>query len=179
MQPNWFTRLRVKLWPAVACLLGSWAILPGMAAAAPKAAAFERGKDVEVVSLRVGPQGATLNAGQSGSPIDGLVVEIPPGALKREITVKLLYNTGKLSLPKGQGSGIFLGLSADEVREFEKPVTIRIRYDASRHQCLVVVGYAIDNKGRLRAVNSGAQDVKAGTASFSTLIPLLFTWVYN
>jgi hypothetical protein len=42
----------------------------------------------------------------------------------------------------------------------------------------VAGGYAIDAKGRLRAVNSVAQGGQAGTASFSTYVPLLFTWVY-
>jgi hypothetical protein len=160
-------------------LCGSWMTLLGMAAPAPKAASFERGKDIEVVSQRVGPRGATLDAGQRGTPIDGLVVEIPPGALKREIPVKLSYNTGKLTLPFGRSSGVFLGLSADDIKEFDQAVTIRIRYNATTNQSLVVVGYAIDSKGRLRAVNAGSQDGKAGTASFSTYVPMLFTWVYN
>jgi hypothetical protein len=139
---------------------------------------FERGKDVTVVSARVGPQGATLSTGNTGTPVDRITVEIPAGALTQELTVTLSYNTGTLSLPSGESSGVFLGLSAERVNEFQQPVTIRIRYDAKRHQNAVAVGYAIDAKGRLRAVNPGPQDNKAGTASFSTFVPLLFTWVY-
>ena len=146
--------------------------------AATNPAHFERGKDVTVTSARVGPQGATLTTGNTGAPVDGIIVEIPSGALTRELVVTLSYNTGTLSLRSGESSGVFLGLSAEQLNEFQQPVTIRIRYDAKRHQNTVAVGYAIDDKGRLRAVNSVAQDGQAGTASFTTFVPLLFTWVY-
>jgi hypothetical protein len=148
------------------------------ALAASNPAHFDRGKDVTVISVRVGSQGATLTTGNTGRPIDGITVEIPAGALTQELTVTLSYNTGTLSLRSGESSGVFLNLSAEQLNEFQQPVAIRIRYDARRHQNTVAVGYAIDDKGRLRAVNSVAQDGQAGTASFTTFVPLLFTWVY-
>jgi hypothetical protein len=159
-------------------LLCCWVALAEVTLAASNPAHFERGKDVTVVSTRVGPQGATLNTGNTGTPVDGITVEIPAGALTQELNVTLSYNTGTLSLPSGESSGVFLGLSAEQLNEFQQPVTIRIRYDAKRHQNVVLVGYAIDAEGRLRAVNQESQDNKAGLASFSTYVPLLFTWVY-
>ena len=75
--------------------------------------------DVRVVSLRVGPKGSVLHTGQTGTPVDGLSVEIPAGALTNEITINLDYNTGTLSLPSGAGSasGVFLKFSAEGVKK--------------------------------------------------------------
>ena len=90
----------------------------------------------------------------------------------------LSYNTGTLSLPSGEGSGVFFGLTAERVNAFHQLVSIRVRYDAQRHADAVVVGYSIDDQDRLRAVNTESQDSKAGTVTFSTYLPLLVTWVY-
>ena len=164
----------------IAFLLSCWAVLPGMAAVNRPAAQFTVGMDVRVVSLRVGPKGSVLHTGQTGTPVDGLSVEIPAGALTNEITINLDYNTGTLSLPSGAGSasGVFLKFSAEGVKSFPQLVNLHIRFNPARHKSTVVVGYAIDAKGRLRVLNQGPQDVKAGTATFSTLVPLLFTWIY-
>ena len=167
-----------KLWQAVVCLLGCLAALPGIAGDMSKPAHFESGKEVEVVSARVGPQGAVLSTGNLGTPVDGIAVEIPAGALNHEVTVKLSYNTGKLSLNHGQPTGVFLRISAEQVTEFRVPIRIRVSYDPSHWKGYVLVGYAIDQKGRLSGVDSGPKDSQAGTASFSTLVPLLFTCVY-
>jgi hypothetical protein len=128
--------------------------------------------------MRVGPQGAVLRTGKTGTPVDNISVEIPAGALTKETTITLSYNTGKLSLPRGDGSGAFLRISAGTVAEFDEPIKIQVSYDPVRWKGRVLVGYAIDEKGRLASVDSGAIDSKAGTASFTTLVPLLFTWVY-
>lgn len=174
------SRLLTYLRRAMAFLLGFWAVLPGMAAPGKPAAQFTPGTDVTVVSAQVGPKGVVLKAGQTGTPIDGLSVEIPAGALTNEVRVTLGYNTGKLMLPSGAGtaSGVFLKLAAEGIEEFQQLVNIKVQYDPARHKPLVVVGYAIDAKGRLRALNQGPQDTKAGTATFSTFLPILFTWVY-
>ena len=154
------------------------ALLAGAALAAAEPAHFERGQDVPVTTVQVRPQGATLSTGTTGTPVDGITVEIPADALERETAVTLAYNTGTLSLPRGEGSGVFLRLTAEGIGEFRQPVTIRIRCDLQRHPDVVVVGYAIDAKGRLRAVDTESQDNQAGTVTFSTFVPLLLTWVY-
>lgn len=139
---------------------------------------FERGKEILVTTAQVGSTGATLNTGATGTPVDGIAITIPPDALERETTVSLSYNTGTLSLNSGEGSGVFLRIAVEHVREFRQPVKIHVQYAAQRHRDSVVVGYAIDVKGRLHAVDIEAQDRQAGTAAFSTYVPLLLTWVY-
>ena len=157
--------------------LGYWIALVAVPLAVASPAHFERGQDIPVTTTQVRPQGASLSTGTTGTPVDGITVAIPADALERETAVTLAYNTGTLSLPRGEGSGVFLQLTAG-VHEFRQPVTIRIRYDVQRHPDVVVVGYAIDAKGRLRAIDTEAQDNKVGTVTFSTYVPLLLTWVY-
>ena len=156
-----------------------WIALAAVPLAAAGPAHFEHGQDVPVATAHVRPQGATLNTGTTGTPVDGITVEIPADAVEQETTVTLAYNTGTLSLPRGEGSGVFLRLTAAGIGEFRQPVSIHVRYDAQRHRNAVVVGYAIDAKGRLRAVDTEALDSPAGTVTFSTFVPLLLTWVYS
>ena len=126
----------------------------------------------------VGPRGETLRIGNLGTPVDGITVEIPAGALEQVATVTLSYNTGTLSLPSGESSGVFLGVAVDRVKTFQQLVTIRVPYNVQRHAGAVIVGYSIDDKDRLRAVNTESQDNKTGTVTFSTFVSLLLTWVY-
>ena len=172
--------MRSQKMPARGALLlvGGWVALSGYVMAMSPPAHFERGRDIPVLTAQVGPQGATLKLGNTGTPVDGISVEIPAGALERDTTVTLSYNTGTLSLPSGEGCGVFLGLATERVNTFRQWVTIRVHYDAQRYAKTVVVGYCIDDKDRLRAVNTEAQDSRAGTVAFSTYVPLLLTWAY-
>jgi hypothetical protein len=153
-------------------------LLPMRVGAASKPPRFISGTESTVVSSQVGPKGAVLEAGKTGTPIDGISIEIPAGALTKEVTISLGYNTGKLVLPHGESSGIFFRISAGSLKEFNEPVTIHLSYDPLRHKGRVLVGYAIDEKGQLASVDSGTKDSKAGRADFITMVPLLFTWVY-
>jgi len=167
-----------KISPRILLLVGGVAALTGLVSAMSAPAHFERGKEVPVTTAQVGVKGATLSTGNAGTPVDGITVEIPAGAFDRETTVTLSYNTGTLSVPSGECSGVFLGFAAGQVNTFRQLVSIRVRYDPQHHPGAVVVGYCIDSKDRLRAVNTDAQDNKAGTVTFSTYVPLLLTWVY-
>jgi len=144
----------------------------------PQPAHFEPGKSIEVACAVVGPSGATLRIDSSGTPVDGITVEIPAGALARDVTVKLSYDTGTLTLTKGQASGVYLRVSAESVKEFREPIRINIRFDPVRWKGYAVAGYGVDAQGRLEAVDAGPKDYDKGVASFTTLVPLLFTWVY-
>ena len=172
--------MRLQKMPACAVrlLVGGLAALSGVVLAMSAPAHFERGQEIQVTAAQVGPKGATLSTGNHGTPVDGITVEIPAGALEQETTVTLSYNTGTLAVNSGECSGVFLRVAADRVSTFRKLVTIRVRYDAQQRPNVVVVGYAIDAKDRLRSVNTESQDRPAGTVTFSTFVPLLLTWVY-
>ncbi len=174
LMPTW-TTLRERAAVLVGILLLSMVM---NLAGASGPARFQPGKEVVLSSTRVGPAGATLRTGTNGTPVDGITIEIPARALTREATITLSYDTGKLTLPRGDASGVFLRIAAGKLAEFQEPLKINISYDPARWKGRVAVGYAIDEKGQLSAVDLGAQDHKAGTASFFTLVPLHFTWVY-
>ncbi len=146
--------------------------------AASKPARFQSGRETVLSRTRVGPAGATLRTGTNGTPVDGITVEIPKGALAREITVTLSCNTGQLTGVRGDASGAFLRIDAGNVAEFEQPLKIIAAYDPVKWKNRTAVGYAIDNTGELAALDLGPKDGKSGTASFFTLVPLLFTWIY-
>ena len=139
---------------------------------------FERGKEIPVHSAQVGPPGATLSTGHGGTPVDDITVAIPAGAFASETTVTLSYNTGTLALNRGESSGVFLGVAVAGIKTFQQPVTVCVHSDAQHHPNTVVVGYAIDTKDRLQAIDIAAQNRQAGTVTFSTFVPLLLTWVY-
>jgi hypothetical protein len=153
-------------------------LMPGTACGAPRSASFESGQDIDVLSAKAGPAGATLQVGEIGSPVDGATVEIPEGALSETVSIRLYYNTGKFTPVSGKPSGVVFGISAGGVKRFQHPLKIRMRYDARRHAGTAVVGLAIDANARVSGFQLLSQDEKAGTATFATLVPVLFTWIY-
>ena len=172
------TSFRATGWRAAGIRLASLIGFTMVLHAAPQPALFTHGKDVRVTSTCIGPEGGVLHTGKSGTPVDGITIKVPAGALKKKTCLTLSHNTGKLSLPRGTGSGVFLRMAAEEVLEFEKPLEIQVSFNPAQAKGHVLVGYAIDDKGRLAPVDSGPQNRAAGTATFLTLVPLLFTWVY-
>jgi hypothetical protein len=159
---------------ATLCLLGTSMT---MSAKPTRAAQFKAGKDVKVVSASVGPKGARLKSGTTGTPIDGIEVEIPEGAVSSAAEITLSYNLGHLTLPSGTTSDVFLRISASNVQTFDKPVFIYVP-DRPKHPHTVPVAYAIDENGRLHALAQATRMPKENTIRFMTLSPLLFTWVY-
>jgi hypothetical protein len=153
-------------------------LMPGVACGGPNSASFESGHDVDVLVAKAGPSGTTLKVGKIGSPVDAATVEIPEGALSETVTIRLYYNTGKFTAVSGKPSGVVFGISAGNLKRFRHPLKIRMRYDAKRHAGTVVVGFAIDFGGRVSGFQLLSQDEKAGTVTFATLVPVLFTWIY-
>jgi len=161
--------------------MASWLLLmPCAVFGQAKYAVFESGKDVVVLQTNVGPAGATLVVNKPGSPVDGIKVEIPEGALPETIAVCLYYNTGNFKPASGTASGVILGISAGKLGQFKKLVKIQVRYDAKLYSKSAVVGFSIDpdGSGRVSGFQLLSQDIKAGTATFGTLVPVRFTWVY-
>jgi len=157
-----------------------------------KPAHFERGKTTIVKSFKVNESGGILEIGNLGTPVDGTVIEIPKGALDREITLSVGYNDGTLNLIAGKASNVVGVLSFDipsspqkpiELPFFQEPITIKIRFDPSifRTNPGTVVVYAIDEQGHLHGLNIKSINKEIGIVSFFTWPPLptlMFTWVY-
>jgi len=146
------------------------------ASAQPKRpASFEPGSEVEIGTVVVGSQGARFNTGNKGTPVDNIEIAFPAGAVVRDTTIKLSYNTGKLTLNSGRSSGVFMRLKAGNLLQFNEPVTITVTPAKSGFNA-IPVGYAIDGTGRLSAL-SGLGQPKHGKTAFDTFVPLLFTYI--
>lgn len=142
-----------------------------------KPAYFEHGQTIVVKSFKVNDSGGLLEIGNLGTPIDGMVIEIPKGALDREVTLSVGYNDGMLNLRAGKSSGIVVVLSADSLSSFQKHITIKVRFNPSINP-KTIVGYEIDKQGRLHSIDIGSIEKEIGVVSFFTFKPLMFTWVY-
>ena len=156
-----------------------WLLLPGVAcgAAGPKGAAFDSGREVDVLSTNVSAAGAKIQVAQPGSPLDGVTVEIPPDAVTDTVPIRLYYNTGKFTPVSGTPAPVVVGISAGNLKRFQKIVKIQVPYDAKHYAGMAVGGYAIGAGGKVTGLQMLSQDEKAGTATFGTLVPVLFTWV--
>lgn len=132
---------------------------------------------VLVVSQTIGPDGGILSAGHTGSPIDGAVIEIPPGALGDEDTISLGYSRGKVKIRAGVGSGVILVLAAEHTRSFDKHVSIKVPFDPSKSTDLVIP-YEVDDEGGLHVMDIGNIDWQNHVLTIYTFKPGRCTWVY-
>ncbi|HAX90979.1 MAG TPA: hypothetical protein DCY07_02060 [Rhodospirillaceae bacterium] len=146
-------------------------------AGADGAAEYAFGSTQSVLQKDIGAKGAALAVQQSGTPLDGLVLDVPAGAFPRDGKITIGYNNGTLKLNTGTPSGQVAVIDFGGVQALEKPVTIRVSY-AKTEQVSGVVGYAIDDRGRLEPVTLSRIDPDLNVAEFSTFVPLVFTWVY-
>jgi hypothetical protein len=124
-----------------------------------------------------GPSGLTYIVPMRGTPTDGASITFPRDSLTKQIDVSIGYVDQKIEVKEGTPSGIVLRLEASPDVEFARAVTIGISF-RPKADYKVVVGYAIDEEGRLRPMDLVGVDMKLGQAAFSTFKPVTFTWVY-
>lgn len=130
-----------------------------------------------VSSCVVDAAGADIAAGQTGSPIDGMVVHIPPGALEFPDRISLGYSTKSVHIRSGGGSGVVVVLQAQTLKWFKKSVSIEVHFRATPRPT-IVIPYRIDAKGGLHSVQLSRLDLDQSTFWFDTFSPGEFTWVY-
>jgi hypothetical protein len=163
---------------AVAVLYIFATILQGNLMASPfKPSLYERGHTVFVKILKVNNNGGLIRINDTGTPVDGTTIDIPKGALEREVTLAVGYDVGELHLNSGKWSGIVIILSTTPEIDFKKLVRIKVRFDRNVY-FKTIVGYEIDNRGGLHSIDTGNINRNAGTVLFHTFKPLMFTWVY-
>lgn len=137
---------------------------------------FEPGAEVGVISEVVGPEGADL-VGPAGTPLEGVLVSFPPGAVELDTQVDLGYETGTLTPAMGEAGDtvIVLNVTGDDV--FEQPVEITFPFPEAAKGDDVPVPYHIDDAGRLSLANLVEVDWEAGTATFQIFHASLFAWI--
>jgi len=138
---------------------------------------YERGHTVFVKSLKVNINGGLIRITNTGTALDGATIEIPIGALEKEVTLSIGYDTGIVNLNSGKGSGSVIVLTTTPDIVFKKPVKIKVRFDRNVN-AKTIVGYEIDKQGRLHSIDIGSINNDSGVVSFYTFKPLIFTWIY-
>ena len=138
---------------------------------------YEQGHTIYVKSLKADTSGNLIEINGTRTPIDGTIIEIPQGALEREVKFSVGYDDGILNLRSGKGSGTVIVLSTNPEVSFKKPVTIKIKFNTSINP-RTIVGYEIDKLGFLHSLDIASIEKDKGCVSFYTYKPLMFTWVY-
>jgi len=150
-----------------------------------KPAYYEQGETTIVKSFDVGTSGGVFEIKNTGTPVDGVVIEIPAGALLykqvQKITLSVGYNGGVLhNVKSGKASGIVLVLSTDSIVDYEFPVRVKVPFvpDPSLDPG-TPVPYAIDREGHLFPLQLISVKREIGEFTFDTsYTPLMFTWIY-
>ncbi len=138
---------------------------------------FVPGKIRILYCFEVDEQGGLFKIERSNTAADGIVIEVPVQALKRSVTVSVGLNDGKLYVPSGKTCGIVLVIDvSDEVKRFDRPLKITSKISAEKNM-ISVVGYTIDDEGRLHTLDTIFNNKSPDVVSFYTFRPVTLTWV--
>ncbi|MEF3697386.1 hypothetical protein [Desulfolutivibrio sp.] len=163
------------------CALLSLLVLIGgimaQAGASDQAAHFTFGTTRFLAKKSIGPQGGRMEIRGSGSPLEGMILEIPAGALDQEVIVRVGCNDGTLSLPSGAPSGMVAVIEFGQAPSLAQPATITVPFDAKKTGG-PVQGYTINDQGGLDLLMLARLDRTAGQAAFHAFRSLTMTWVY-
>ncbi|MCB1188538.1 hypothetical protein KDL29_15360 [bacterium] len=136
------------------------------------AAKFIPGTTTEQTSQAIDFGGGQL-VGSGG--LDGIVVDIPVGALDRSEMITLGSNDGMLLPVDGTWGGTIIDISGPNPILFEKPVIITAPFSGDPD--VVPVPYYIRDDGKLEACILTDMDRSSGTFSFATEHTSEYTWV--
>lgn len=107
---------------------------------------FKPGADVLLVSQLIGMNGGTVKIDHAETPLYGVVIRFPQGALLKDTEISIGYNSGSLTPNEGTYSGSTLVIKAKGVVDFECPVEIAVPFhDPDK----MPVPYYIDDDGKL------------------------------
>jgi uncharacterized protein YfaP (DUF2135 family) len=139
-----------------------------------KPAIFEKGINQIVTEQLIDVTGGTIIIGNENTPIDGIKIEFPAGALQTQTNVRVGYNTGTLTPRSGIYSGTALMIEMGKNYIFDQPVTITAPL---QQENTVPVPYYIDDDGKLHLAQIISIDRANKTFSFQTFRASLFAWI--
>lgn len=131
------------------------------------------GSDVMVATEAIGPLGGSIE-GSPGSPVEGIRVDFPAGALPTDTAVSIGYNTGTVEFNGVPLESPILSLECAGPAEFEKPVLITV---PSSDELPPSVLYLHDD-GSYEGVHLTEFDEQASTFSFETWHASSWFWLY-
>jgi hypothetical protein len=132
-----------------------------------------------VVKYDISDKGKTFTVSNTGTPIDGISVIVPPGAITKNCELILGYESGKfLSTIHGTPSGVVLNVETPGITRYEHPIEVVVPLTAMGKELVGVAGYGIDIEGHLEPLTTMSLEKKNNTATFITSTPLKMTWIY-
>jgi len=90
---------------------------------------FKMGTTTVEKTVLISTNGGSISVDNPNSPIYGIKVEFPGGALPQNTNVTIGYNTGTINPNQGVYSGINLYLNTPNVSVFNQPVKITVPYN--------------------------------------------------
>ncbi|GEM_PF-1301025 len=122
----------------------------------------------EDASATIGAAGGELH-GLAGSPLEGVEVHFPEGALPEDTLVTLGYNDGSITPVEGEFHGPLLSLTAGDLTSFEEPVEIVMPFDGDEET--VPVPFCVYEDGSLGLMQLVDVDYEADTMTLMTMHP--------
>ena len=128
-------------------------------------ASFTPGTTTVLAQATIDAAGGVL-LGPAGSPLDGVAVTFPPGALTAATSFALGYDDGSfVNVSPDEQSGLVISIQSSGQTRFQQPVTIQLPFtDATR----IPIPYYIDDSGALHVIVPQPFDRSTGQASFLT-----------
>lgn len=123
------------------------------------------------------PDTGTLEVISSGTPLDGVRIAFPDGAVPKGTEVSLGYNNGILTPKLGQFSGTTLSLKLEGIEKFDAPATITAPFDGSPDS--YPLPYYIDEQGSLYPLPVMEINRDSKEFSFQILHASWYSWIIN
>ncbi len=138
-------------------------------------ATYTAGTPVVDVSAVIGPAGGTIS-GPTGTPVEGVVVTVPAGAVAAPTTFTLGHDVGGTfaNVDPNELSGLVMVLDTDGQHEFEKLITVEYPFS---DPVKIPVAYYLRPDGRFELVQPLPVDRGAGRGGFTTWHTSAYTWV--
>lgn len=159
-----------------AAVLLSAALLEGCTVFGSGGAKYQSGSVQVVATEVVGSHGGTVSVARTGTPLDGIEVRFPAGAVPDNTPIEVAWDHGTLADVSGTPSGVIVRLVAGDLREFAQHIEIRVTFNPTQKP-KTVMAYSIDDQGRLHTLDVATFDSGRGEALIWTFQPVRFTWV--
>lgn len=140
----------------------------------PEGARYTPGEEKILVEKKIGALGGVIEINAPGTPVDGVKIDFPAGALPDSYDVGVGYDTGTVAFKSNPALADvpILVMNMAYKGEFANPVKITV---PMRDKEATPVPYYIDGDGKLQAMSLTGIDRAKGECSFVTFHASKFT----
>jgi len=153
-------------------------------------AVFANKPTYEVRNAMIGPQGGTLKIEQTGTPLDGFKIEVPPGAFERETRLGVGYRINAITPKSGTPSKVSVIIQTKQastqenafwvgVDSYSPSIIVHIHCDPEKWAGFLPVPYRIEADGKLSPVDLLNWNKETGDAAIAIAMPMELTWIYT